>query len=205
MCSVSTTSAKKRSKDKDCGNTEQKSLMWDMLTHMQANIDDCSPEVLAHAIDLLMNNGAIDAWIHPIIMKKGRPAHSLHCICRSDTSETSSGYVDAIQSARVDIVSTEHRLLNIMFRHTTTLGIRTQRNILRAALRRKFVEVQLPYKNDTRQGKVNVKISSLNGEVVSVKAEFEHCKIVSEGNDVPLKAVSRVAEQLGLEHYNITN
>ncbi len=168
---------------------EQTPKLWDMhkLTHIQANIDDATPEVLAHAADLILDNGAIDVWIHPIVMKKGRPAHSLNCIFRCDSGST----VDA-----------ERRLLSIIFRHTTTLGIRMQRNILRAALKRRFVQVQLPYTDNIRQGKVNVKISSLNdGEVVNVKAEFDQCKTVSEESGVPLKIVSSTAERLAWDHH----
>ncbi len=158
---------------------------WDMhtLTHIEANIDDATSELLAHALNLLLENGAIDAWIHPIIMKKGRPAHSLHCICRSDSTEHSND---------------EERLLNIMFRHTTTVGIRIHRNILRAALKRRFVEVKLPYTDNSRCGRVDVKISSFNdGQIISVKPEFDHCKVVSEESDIPLKVVSLEAENMG--------
>ena len=167
---------------------EQKHKLWDVhsLTRMEANIDDATPELLAHAVNLLLDDGAIDAWIHPIIMKKGRPAHSLNCICRCDSGST------------ID----EERLMSIIFRQTTTLGIRIQRNILRAALKRRFVEVQLPYTNNVRGGKVDVKISSLNdGEVVSVKAEFDQCKAVSEESGVPLKIVSSTAERLAWDHH----
>jgi hypothetical protein len=169
-------------------DNEQNPKLWDIhsLTRMEANIDDATPELLAHAVNLLLDDGAIDAWIHPIIMKKGRPAHSLNCICRCDSGST------------ID----EERLMSIIFRQTTTLGIRIQRNILRAALKRRFVEVQLPYTNNVRGGKVDVKISSLNdGEVVSVKAEFDQCKAVSEESGVPLKIVSSTAERLAWDHH----
>jgi uncharacterized protein (DUF111 family) len=163
---------------------EHSSQPWDMhtLTHIEANIDDATPELLAHALNLLLENGAIDAWIHPIVMKKGRSAHTLHCICRSDSTQHSNE---------------EERLLNTMFRHTTTVGIRIHRNIHRAALKRRFVEVQLPYTDNARYGKVDVKISSFNdGEIVTVKAEFDHCKVVSEESGVPLKMVSQEADTL---------
>ncbi|KAL9180070.1 hypothetical protein ACHAXT_008040 [Thalassiosira profunda] len=168
--------------------------LWNLhtLTHLQANIDDATPELLAHAIDLLLKHGAIDAWIQPIVMKKGRPAHSLNCICRCQP--TSDG--DATTQ------SAEQRLLNILFRHTTTLGIRIQRNIQRAALERRFAEVQLPYRDNARDGRVNVKISTFkDGEAVSVKAEFDHCKVVSEESAIPLKIVTSTAERLAWEHH----
>jgi uncharacterized protein (TIGR00299 family) protein len=50
-------------------------------THLQANVDDVTPEVLAHAVDQLLAAGAFDAWITPIVMKKGRPAHTVHALC----------------------------------------------------------------------------------------------------------------------------
>ncbi|KAL3798360.1 hypothetical protein HJC23_005013 [Cyclotella cryptica] len=162
-----------------------------VLTHVEANIDDATPELLAHAIDLLLQNGAIDAWINPIVMKKGRPAHTLNCTFPSQSCPTSSIIEDDIDS------TTENRLLNIIFKHTTTLGIRIQRNILRASLMRRFVEVQLPYTDNSLDGKVNVKISFLkDGEVTSVKAEFDQCKVVSVESGVPLKVVSAAAERM---------
>lgn len=148
------------------------------LTHLQANIDDATPELMAHAIDLLLDNGSIDAWVVPIVMKKGRPAHSLNCLCHAEKAK-------------------ESNLLAIMFRHTTTLGIRIHRNILRASLQRKFMKVQLPYKDNSRDGEVYVKVSSFkNNEVVSLKAEFDQCKIIAKESNVPLKIVSSTAERL---------
>ena len=47
----------------------------------EANVDDVSGEVLAHAITALLAAGAHDAWATPIVMKKGRPAHTVHALC----------------------------------------------------------------------------------------------------------------------------
>jgi uncharacterized protein (DUF111 family) len=169
---------------------------------MQANIDDATPELLAHAIELLLKNGAIDAWVHPIVMKKGRSAHSLHCICHCNAGKSTSEYEARTQKAPTDMDSAEDRLLSLLFRHTTTLGIRIHRNILRAALKRTFVEVHLPYRDNVRNGKVDVKISSLgDGEVMSMKAEFDQCKVVSEASNIPLKIVSSTAERLAWDHH----
>jgi uncharacterized protein (DUF111 family) len=51
------------------------------MVELAANVDDVSGEVLAHALAALLAAGANDAWITPIVMKKGRPAHTLHALC----------------------------------------------------------------------------------------------------------------------------
>jgi pyridinium-3,5-bisthiocarboxylic acid mononucleotide nickel chelatase len=47
---------------------------------LAANVDDVTPEVLAHTVTVLLAAGAHDAWVTPIIMKKGRPAHTVHAL-----------------------------------------------------------------------------------------------------------------------------
>jgi uncharacterized protein (TIGR00299 family) protein len=51
------------------------------MVELAANVDDVSGEVLAHTVAALLAAGANDAWITPIVMKKGRPAHTLHALC----------------------------------------------------------------------------------------------------------------------------
>ena len=45
------------------------------------NVDDVTGEVLAHTVERLLAVGAFDAWVTPIVMKKGRPAHTVHALC----------------------------------------------------------------------------------------------------------------------------
>ncbi|MHB8219403.1 MAG: nickel pincer cofactor biosynthesis protein LarC [Acidimicrobiales bacterium] len=51
------------------------------LLVLETNVDDATGEQLAHAVTLLIEAGAYDAWVTPIVMKKGRPAHTLHALC----------------------------------------------------------------------------------------------------------------------------
>jgi hypothetical protein len=51
------------------------------VTLLEANVDDVTGEVLAHTVAALLAAGAHDAWITPIVMKKGRPAHTVHALC----------------------------------------------------------------------------------------------------------------------------
>lgn len=148
----------------------------DQLVHMETNIDDMSPEVLAYTMQKLLDAGAIDAWVHPIVMKKGRSAHTLHCICHD-------GSVHAIET-----------LLSIIFRQTTTLGVRVVKNLERIALRRQFIErIQTPYCSNTEDGCVDVKLGMLGEEIVTISAEFDHCKRVADATNTPLRVVSESA------------
>jgi pyridinium-3,5-bisthiocarboxylic acid mononucleotide nickel chelatase len=52
---------------------------------VEANVDDVTGEVLAHTITALLAAGAHDAWATPIVMKKGRPAHTVHALCDDST------------------------------------------------------------------------------------------------------------------------
>lgn len=55
---------------------------------IETNVDDVTPEVLGHLIELALGRGADDAWVTPILMKKGRPAHQLSVLCRPALSDT---------------------------------------------------------------------------------------------------------------------
>jgi uncharacterized protein (DUF111 family) len=145
----------------------------DKLTLLQANLDDITAEALSFAMDTLLKNGAVDAWVEPIVMKKGRSAHQLNCLFHSKPG-------------------TDGTFMEIIFRHTTTLGIRIQRDIERASLHREMIHV------NTNYGDVNVKVGKIANEIVSVKAEFEDCKAISEATGVPIKRVADSAVHMAL-------
>jgi pyridinium-3,5-bisthiocarboxylic acid mononucleotide nickel chelatase len=70
---------------------------------LAANVDDVTGEVLAYAITSLLDAGAHDAWATPIVMKKGRPAHTLHALC------------DPAKAAKIR---------EVLIRESGTLGVR---------------------------------------------------------------------------------
>jgi uncharacterized protein (DUF111 family) len=70
---------------------------------IECNVDDVTGEVLAHTITLLLGAGAHDAWATPIVMKKGRPAHTVHALC-------DPAHADAVRA--------------VMIAETGTLGVR---------------------------------------------------------------------------------
>lgn len=88
-------------------------------TVLETNLDDVTPEVLAHVVELALASGADDAWLTPIVMKKGRPGHVLSVLCRPELS-----------GALRDLVAGE----------TGTLGIR-ERQVAKHELVRRTEEV----------------------------------------------------------------
>ena len=91
------------------------------LVELSTNLDDVTGEQLGHALEKLLSAGALDAWAVPIVMKKGRPAHTLTVLCRPDDTT---------------------RLADLAARLTGTLGLRA-RTVVRTALERHTSTVQV--------------------------------------------------------------
>jgi uncharacterized protein (DUF111 family) len=161
-----------------CGRipSELSSNCWkfDQMSVLEANIDDCTSERLSFCVELLLLAGAADAWVTPIVMKKGRAAHTLHCLCQAHQRDC---------------------LLTTIFRHCATLGVRIK-SVDRASLARKTLPVQTKWKNVESEGLVNVKVGYLADKVVSIKAEFDDCRRISLATGEPIRDVSDCAERL---------
>jgi uncharacterized protein (DUF111 family) len=132
---------------------------------LECAMDDASPQVLAHAMELALEHGALDVMSAPVSMKKGRLGTLLTVLCRPED---------------------EDRLEKLLFWETTTLGIR-RREEERVILDRAFVTVE------TQFGKIRVKIASAAGEVLNAKPEYEDCRRAAREHDVPLRAVMEAA------------
>ena len=144
---------------------EEKSI--DTRWLLEANVDDSTPEVIAYVIDKLMSAGALDAWITPIIMKKGRPAFLVSALC--DESN---------KSAVEDVV----------FAETSSIGVRWQ-EVRRTVANRSIVPVM------TEWGSVGVKIAERNGEIINIAPEFADCRALAEQSGTPLKKIYQAALQ----------
>ena len=138
---------------------------------IETNIDDMSPQVYDYIIERLMDEGAQDVSLSPIIMKKGRPAILLSVL-------TDRSKVDA--------------LLDIIFRETTSIGVRIL-EVGRKKLRRDIKEV------DTVYGRVRVKVSKHGNEILTITPEYDDCRRIAEGKKVPLKKVIEEAKKQFLD------
>jgi uncharacterized protein (TIGR00299 family) protein len=131
------------------------------LSMIETNIDDLSPQVLGHVMDQAFELGALDCYFTSVQMKKNRPGILLSILCEQNKKE---------------------ELMQLLFRETTTLGVRTY-EVERRALERVVVSVETPY------GPIDVKVARLNGQVVNEMPEFEQCRRAARGAGVPLKRV----------------
>ena len=132
------------------------------LLQLDTNIDDMPPELLPHVIERLLESGARDAWLTPVLMKKGRPAHVLSVLADEAHRET---------------------LLGVMYAETSTLGIRVQ-PVARRILPRE------QQRADTRFGQVTVKVIH-HGEHRIRVPEYEECRRIARERNLPLIQVYR--------------
>jgi pyridinium-3,5-bisthiocarboxylic acid mononucleotide nickel chelatase len=132
---------------------------------MEANIDDMSPELLPDILELLLDEGAQDAWLTPIVMKKGRPAFTLAVLCGTD---------------RVD------RLRDMVFRETSTLGVRVT-PVTKNVLDRHWVDAQV-------EGMVvRVKIGRQGLRNITAAPEHDDAVAVARATGLPLRRVYELA------------
>lgn len=135
----------------------------DEIEVMECNIDDMSSEVYEYVMNTLLENGALDVYLTPIIMKKGRPAVKLSILYREKDEDT---------------------MRDIVFINTTTLGIRKY-SVKRDMLKRKTKKVTTPY------GIVNIKEAYYKGKKVRNKPEYEDCKKLAIKNNVSIEEIKR--------------
>lgn len=107
---------------KDAAGQEDTAVMADTVVRLETNIDDSNGEAMGLVMEKLMAAGALDAWFTPIYMKKNRPAYMLGVICRPEAAGS---------------------LERIIFRHTSSIGIRSQlfqRHIMERELQELIVD-----------------------------------------------------------------
>ncbi|MGH8791689.1 MAG: nickel insertion protein, partial [Stackebrandtia sp.] len=128
---------------------------------MEANVDDMDPRVWPAALEALLAAGASDAWLTPILMKKGRPAHTVHVLCRAEAAE-------AVRAA--------------LLTHTATIGLRESTVDKHAADRRaETVEVD---------GQViGVKVAVYGGRPINVSVENDDVVSAARRLGRPVKVV----------------
>jgi len=144
------------------GKEEKKEEIEDQYI-LETNIDDMNPEFYGYVEERLFEEGALDVFKTPIIMKKGRPALKLSIL---------------VDDKR------EKDILDVIFKETTSIGVRKFK-VEKIKLKRNFTKVQ------TRYGDVTIKNSYHQGKIVKFKPEYEDCKRLAKENNVPIVEIYR--------------
>jgi hypothetical protein len=139
-------------------------------------VDDLTPQVLAHTAQLALERGALDVMSSPVTMKKGRLGTLLTVLCKPGDAAL---------------------LQELIFRETTTLGIRV-REENRVILPREITLVQTDF------GMIHVKTGSFRGEEWNAAPEYEDCRRAAVAFDVPLKTVIQAALAAWSAHQQAT-
>ena len=132
---------------------------------LETNVDDLDPRLWPGVLDTLFAAGASDAWLTPILMKKGRPAHTLSVLCRPET-------VTDVQAA--------------VFATTSSIGLRIV-PVGKVAIERAQASV------DVLGGRVGVKVAVSGGRMVNVSVEYEDVAALARELGLPVKEVLRAA------------
>ncbi len=142
----------------------------DVVSVIETNLDDVTPEIVAYALERLLTAGALDAFATPIQMKKGRPATMISAIC-----------------APADVDG----LARILFAETSTLGVRVH-DTRRRKIARDTITVA------TRWGSVAVKLSFEGDRRQDASPEYDDCAALAREHGVPLRTIMDEARSLAL-------
>ena len=132
---------------------------------IEANLDDMSPQIYGYFVERALAAGALDVFSSSVLMKKNRP-----------------GLLVTLLSEPANL----SRLIDLVFRETTTIGVRTY-DVRRKTLDRELVPVATPF------GDVRIKVSRMNGSVLNATPEYEDCQRIAAQRGIPLKEVIAAA------------
>jgi pyridinium-3,5-bisthiocarboxylic acid mononucleotide nickel chelatase len=132
---------------------------------VEANVDDLTGELAAHALAALFAAGALDAWAVPIVMKKGRPGLTVCALAPAPAAD---------------------RVIAAMLRETTSIGVRSV-PVHRVERPRRIVAVETVF------GPIRVKVSEGPYGPPQVKPEFDDCAAAARAHDVPVREVLAAA------------
>ena len=157
----------------DTSSRDESLFQQETITVLETQIDDLSPQAVAFTLEKLLAKGALDVFTQAISMKKSRLGILLTVICHPD---------------RADLCK------QIMFRETTTLGIR-ERTQSRSILNRTIETVTTEY------GAVKLKIASWgtgeSREIINIQPEYEDCAALARQHNVSWREIQQQAIALG--------
>ena len=146
------------------------------VTVMACEIDDMNPQIFGAVMDRLYEAGALEVFYQPVQMKKNRPGTLLSVVCAPEMRDA---------------------LADLVFRETTTIGIRYQ-EMPRLCLAREIVPVETPH------GVVRFKVARKAGAVLNAQPEFDDVARLAAEQGVPIKIVQAAAQKAWLDTRHIS-
>ena len=140
---------------------------------LEANLDDLNPQLIGYIMDLALAEGALDVFTTPVQMKKNRPGTLLTILATREREE---------------------QMRALLFRESSTLGIRVRRET-RYVLPRHHEAVVTPW------GEVRMKVAGVNGTPSQYAPEYEDCRRIAAEHQVALKHVMQEAIRLYMEKH----
>jgi len=137
----------------------------DQVAVLEADIDDMNPEFFGRCFERLREAGALDYFVTPVVMKKGRPGHLLTVLAPPERASIVAG---------------------VIFEETTTIGVRL-RHQQRLCLPRRMLAVQTAY------GEIRIKVAYRGERVVQFAPEYEDCLAAAKEHSTPVKQVYAAA------------
>lgn len=132
-----------------------------------------SSEIYSHLYEQILAQGALDMYTESIYMKKNRPAYKITVLCNEDDLEN---------------------FTKMLLIETSTFGVRYNK-LQRKMLDRKFEKIS------TKYGDIQIKLGYLNGKLIKVTPEYEHCKIIANRENIPLIKVFQEINYLIAEKF----
>jgi pyridinium-3,5-bisthiocarboxylic acid mononucleotide nickel chelatase len=152
------------------GKSPEEMKLRDEIAVLETNLDDVTGEIVGYTIDKLLDEGAKDVSVIPILSKKNRPGQIIKVI--ADPKDIS-------------------HLSSVLTKETGTLGVRVYL-CTRHVVRREMITVNVSIDGNNQTVKVKVAINP-DGEILSIKPEFEEIKAIAKITNKPLREVSEMA------------
>lgn len=140
--------------------------LQDEIVRLETNLDDCTGENLGYAMERLLEAGAKDVFYIPVMAKKNRPAYLLTVLCREED---------------------RHRMEEIIFTETTSIGIRRE-TLKRSILPREMITLH------TSLGQIPAK-KCMIGTIVRIYPEYEGIRALCQEKELPYRDVWLAAEE----------
>ena len=143
----------------------------EQIVVLECEIDDMNPQIFGSVMDQLYAAGALEVYFASVQMKKNRPGTLLTILAKPEQRQ---------------------QLLTIVFRETTTIGVRYH-DVTRERLDREMLSVETPL------GPVRFKVARFEGNVVNAAPEFDDCQRLATERGIPIKDVQAIASKAYLD------